>query len=178
MKHIEHKVFTSFKFEEEERWLNEKAAKGEYLTDVGFCRYVFEDGEPGEYIYRLELLDNSPNHQKSREYLRFLEETGVEYVASILNWVYLRKKASDGPFEIYSDISSKIKHLNRIINLVNILIVMQIVVIIPNFILSFRGNPISNIYLINLTAAVLLLIGNRTLKREVYKLEKEKSYRE
>ena len=178
MKHTEYKIFTEFKYEEEEKWINEKALKGENLTDIGFCRYVFEEGKPGEYIYRLEMLEHFPNHYKSREYLRFLEETGVEYVGSILNWVYLRKKASEGPFEIYSDLNSKIKHYKRIINLVNSLILLQVIVSVPNIILSFTGNPINNVYILNLSIAVLLLLGNRSLKEKVNKLEKEKTYRE
>lgn len=178
MKHTEYKVFTEFKYEEEEKWINEKALNGQNLTDIGFCRYVFEDGEPGEYIYRLEMLEHFPNHYKSREYLLFLEETGVEFVGSILNWVYLRKKASEGPFEIYSDLDSKIKHYTRIINLVNWLILLQIIVSIPNIILSFSGNSINNVYMLNLFLAMLFFIGNRSYKKKIKKLEKEKSYRE
>ena len=178
MKHTEYKIFTEFKYEEEEKWINEKAAKGENLTDIGFCRYVFEDGKPGEYIYRLEMLEHFPNHYKSREYLQFLEETGVEFVGSILNWVYLRKKASEGTFEIYSDLDSKIKHYTRIINLVNWLILLQIFVSIPNIMLSFTGNSINNICILNIILAVLLFIGNKSLKQKIKELEKEKSYRE
>lgn len=178
MKHTEYNIFTIFNFEEEEKWVNEKAANGEYLTDVGFCRYVFEDGEPGKYIYRLEMLDEFPSHYKSVKYLRFLEETGIEHVASILKWVYLRKKASDGPFDIYSDIDSKIKHYKRIINFANILIFLQLVVSVPNIICSLMGNYFNNIYLLNLILAILFFIGNKSLKTKVDKLESQKIYRE
>lgn len=178
MKHIEYKIFTEFKYEEEEKWINEKAAKGENLTGIGFCRYVFEDGKPGEYIYRLEMLEHFPSHYKSKEYLDFLEETGVEFVGSILNWVYLRKKASEGQFEIYSDLNSKIKHHSRIVKLINSLILLQLIVTLPNIVLSFTGNPINNIYILNLGIAALLFIGNKSLKQKIEKLEKEKTYRE
>lgn len=179
MKHIEYKIFTIFNFEDEERWLNEKSANGEYLTDVGFCRYVFEDGKPGDYVYRLEMLDEFPNHYKSMEYLRFLEETGVEHIASILKWVYLRKKASDGPFDIYSDIDSKIKHYERIINLANMLMIIQLLISIPNIIAhGLMGNFVNGVYLLNLTIAGILFIANNSLKNKVNKLKKEKIYRE
>lgn len=178
MKHVEYKIFTIFQFEDEERWLNEKSAKGEQLTDVGVCRYVFEDGEPGKYIYRLEMLENFPNHYKSREYLKFLEETGVEHIGSILKWVYLRKKASDGPFDIYSDIDSKIKHYERIINLANLLVLTQLLVSIPNVICTLFGNTFNRVYLINLIVAAIFYIANRSLKDKVNKLKKEKIYRE
>jgi hypothetical protein len=178
VKHIEYKIFTIFNFEEEERWLNEKSANGEHLTDVGFCRYVFKDGEPGEYIYRLEMLDKSPSHYSSVKYLQFLEETGAEHIASILKWVYLRKKASDGPFDIYSDIDSKIKHYERIINLANILIIIQLICSIPNLVLSLTGNYSSNLYFINLILAALLFFANKSLIKKVDKLKKERVYRE
>lgn len=178
MKHTEYKIFTIFNYEEEEKWINEKAAKGEYLTDVGFCRYVFEDGKPGEYIYRLEMLNEFPDHYKSVEYLRFLEDTGVEHVASILKWVYLRKKASDGTFDIYSDLDSKINHYNRIINFANILIFIQVIVSIPNIICSLSGGILNRVCIINLLLATLFYLGNQKLKKKVEKLEKEKSYRE
>ncbi len=178
MKHVEYKIFTIFNHEAEEKWLNEKAAKGEFLTDVGFCRYVFEDDEPGKYVYRLEMLDEFPNHYKSVEYLKFLEETGIEHVASILKWVYLRKKSSEGAFDIYSDIESRIIHYKRIINLANILIFIQLIVGIPNLILNLTLSHGSSIYLINLIIAILFFIGNKSLKEKVSKLEKEKLYRE
>jgi hypothetical protein len=178
VKHVEHKIFTIFEFEEEEKWLNEKSAKGEHLTDVGFCRYVFKDGKPGEYIYRLEMLDKSPSHYSSVKYLQFLEETGVEHIASILKWVYLRKKASDGPFDIYSDIDSKIKHYERIINFANILIIIQLLCVIPIMIFAFTGHYTNNTYLFNLIIAIILFVANRSLKNKVDKLKKEKIYRE
>ena len=178
MKHVEYKIFTIFNHEAEEKWLNEKAAKGEFLTDVGFCRYVFEDDEPGKYVYRLEMLDEFPNHYKSVEYLKFLEETGIEHVASILKWVYLRKKSSEGAFDIYSDIESRIIHYKRIINLANILIFIQLIVGVPSLIFSLTLAHDSSMYLVNLIITILFLIGNKSLKEKVSKLEKEKLYRE
>ena len=44
MKHVVYKVFFLWDFEKEEKWLNEMAAKGLMLTDVGFCRYVLKKG--------------------------------------------------------------------------------------------------------------------------------------
>jgi len=106
-----------FDFENEEKWLNEMSAKGFALMDYTWCRYVFSDCQPGEYIYRLELLENLPNHPVSQKYLRFLEESGVEHIASYMRWVFLRRKASDGAFDIYSDADSRVKHYKRIIML-------------------------------------------------------------
>ena len=101
-------------YEKEEKWLNEMSANGLALTDYSWCRYVFADCRPGEYIYRIDLLKNAPAHPESRKYLSFMEENHIEHVASYMRWVYFRKKASDGAFDIYSDIDSKISHYQRV----------------------------------------------------------------
>jgi len=108
------KVFLVWEFEKEEKWLNEMSAKGLQLHSVGYCRYDFEVGTPGEYVYRLEMLEYTPGHAESVQYIKFLEETGVEYIGSMLRWVYFRKKAETGGFDLYSDIASRIRHVERI----------------------------------------------------------------
>ena len=99
-------------YEKEEAWLNSMAAKGLALTDCSILSYSFEDTLPGEYIIRSTFLDHHSSHPETIRYIRFMEESGAEHVASNLGWAYFRKKAADGPFEIFSDIDSHIK-LNR-----------------------------------------------------------------
>ncbi|MDR3209763.1 MAG: DUF2812 domain-containing protein [Oscillospiraceae bacterium] len=108
------KVF--FDYEKEEKWLNKMAARGLALTDYGFSRYTFEDSAPGEYIYRIELLNNKLTHPESRNYILFMEESGAEVVATWMTWVYFRRKAAAGAFELYSDLDSRIKHYGRMRN--------------------------------------------------------------
>ncbi len=112
MKKIVWKAY--FDFEKEERWLNDMAAKGFALTRYTWCRYEFEETPPGEYIYRIELLKEHARHPESRRYIDFIEETGAECVTSYLRWVYFRKKAALGPFELYSDLESRIGHYRRV----------------------------------------------------------------
>lgn len=113
MKHIVWKAF--YDFEKEEIWLNEMSAKGMALSDYSWCRYVFQETPNSEYSYRVELLEYLPKHAESIAYLRFLEENGVECAAMYWRWVYLRKKTSEGAFELYSDIKSKINYYKRIL---------------------------------------------------------------
>jgi hypothetical protein len=103
-----------FDYEKEEKWLNEMAAKGLAMTSYTFCHYTFEDCIPSEYIYRIELLEHSVNHPESIQYIKFLAENGVEHIDTYFRWVYFRKKATDGNFKIYSDLTSQIKHYQRI----------------------------------------------------------------
>jgi len=112
MKHIVRKPY--WNWEKEEKWLNEMSAQGLALVDYSWCRYVFEEEPPGEYIYRIELLDFFPRNPAGIKYIRFVEETGAEFVSSYMRWVYFRKKAADGPFMLHSDIPSQIAHNKRV----------------------------------------------------------------
>lgn len=101
-------------FESEERFLNEMSKKGWALTQYTWCKYTFEDVPKGKYIFRIELLENPVEHPKSQEYIRFMEETGAKLVSSYNRWVYFRRDAAEGEFDIYSDIDSRLKHYRRI----------------------------------------------------------------
>lgn len=145
------KVF--FSYVSEENWLNKMAAKGYHLVKYTFLRYHFEKGKPGAYEYRLELLENSPDSEESQEYLDFMEDAGIDCVDTHQNWVYFRKKATDEPFEIYTDSPSKQRHLNRIISS---LALVAFVNLFLAFINSFNGNPARSFAIINWIAALVL----------------------
>ena len=110
-------LFWVWEFEKEEKWLAHMAAQGLALVAVGYCRYEFEPCTPGEYAVRLELLEHAPTHPESQQYISFMEETGVEYIGHMMRWAYFRKKTADGPFDLFSDIASRIRHLKRIVSL-------------------------------------------------------------
>lgn len=80
MKHRMDRLFFIWQSAEEEKWLNNMAAKGLALTGVWLFRYEFEDSEPGEWVYRMELLRHTPEHPESRKHIAFMEETGAEMV--------------------------------------------------------------------------------------------------
>lgn len=134
MKFVRHKAF--WNYEKEERWLNEQAANGFALVDYSWCRYVFEESSPGEYIYRIELLQNAATHFESQRYIRFMEESGVEHVASYMRWVYFRRKSAEGAFDIYSDIDSRIQHYRRVFHLWATLAVLELLVGLVNIVLG------------------------------------------
>lgn len=79
-----HKWFWVWDFEKEERWLNGMAQSGWLLDGVGFGTYHFAPCAPGEYAVRLEM------HPYDKEYIRFMQDTGAEYVGRVLQWVYFR----------------------------------------------------------------------------------------
>lgn len=126
MKTTVRKWFWVWDFEKEEQWLNQMADKGLVLVDVGFGKYLFEEDTPGAYSIRLEMLDNAPSHGGSQEYIRFIEETGAEYIGSYLRWIYFKKKKTDGTFALHSDVRSRIKLLNRILALTAVLSIVNL----------------------------------------------------
>ena len=102
------KWFWVWDFEKEEEWLNEMAMSGWVLEGVDWCTYHFVRSDPGEYSVRLEM------HPYDEAYLSFMKETGAEYVGRMMMWIYFRKKTADGPFDLFSDIDSRISHLDKI----------------------------------------------------------------
>ncbi|MCL6602869.1 MAG: DUF2812 domain-containing protein [Paenibacillus sp.] len=188
MKYIKYKVFTIGAYEKEEQWLNEMSAIGMQLTGVGVCRYVFEKGLPGEYIYRLQMLDNIPTHPQSVDYIRFVEDTGAEQVGSLLNWVYFRKKAADGPFDLYSDLDSRLKHYRRIKAVCNAIIPVEFLIGALNiFIINVDGSwELPNIiYRTNMLLGLLciglgiwIIFIGRSVRKKINILKKEITIRE
>jgi hypothetical protein len=134
---VKHKVTKLFvNFEKEEKWLNDMASKGLNLIDYSFGRYLFEEGKPGEYIYRLELLNELPSHAESQAYIKFMEETGVECVATYMRWVFFRKKAEEGAFDLYTDCASRIKHYKRILWLIGVVALCNLFAAVLNVFLG------------------------------------------
>ena len=109
------KWFWFWDLDKEEQWLNEMVVKGLCLSGRGFCRYDFEDCAPGEYQIRTEVLEDHDEQLHVKKYIQFVEETGAEKVAFRLRTVYFRKKTADGPFELYSDLTSRLKYVNRVL---------------------------------------------------------------
>ena len=126
MKQVRYRWFWAWDFDREEEWLNAWAAEGQALVDASGIRYVFEESAPGAYEYRLELLEHTPGNPESVRYLQFLEETGIECVGTFGRWAYLRRRSDGAPFSLFSDIDSKIAHLQRVKTLVLAVLVMQL----------------------------------------------------
>lgn len=181
MLHIVRKPY--WNYEKEEKWLNEMAAKGLGLRKYSWCRYEFEDIPKGEYIYRIIYLKETFNHPESQKYIEFLEETGVEYVSSYMHWVYLRKKAADGPFEVYSDIDSKLTHYRKVNAWWMCMMILELSISLFNiFVYFINGEPgfILNLVcgLLLLLLAVMFFFIGKPIRKNIRKLKKEMDIRE
>jgi len=183
MKHVVRKAY--FNFEKEEEFLNEMSANGLALIDYSWCKYVFEDAPKGEYIYRLELLEHPVKHQQSQDYIRFMEETGAEFVVSYQRWVYFRKKAADGEFHIYTDNDSKVKHYKRIRLLFLFVFAVNFFAGLLNVFLGnlsvTSGRPPINTYVAMVSfsvVALLLVFLIIPINKKITALDKERDIRE
>ena len=176
MKYVVRKAY--WNPEKEESWLNEMAAKGMALTDYSWCRYVFEECNKGEYIYRIELLDNSARHPESISYIKFLEDTGVEFVASYWRWIFLRKKAADGPFDLYSDLDSKIKYYKKIRSFWTAFAVMELTVGFANVALGVIDSLNFYVGILPVLLGFMFLFLRHIFAKKVKNLSREKNIRE
>jgi hypothetical protein len=176
MKKTIHKWFWVWDFEKEEAWLNKMAEQGLHLCGVGLCKYTFEEGAPGEYTIRLEMLEKLPGNIESIQYIRFIEETGAEHIGSFFRWVFFRKKAGGEGFDLFSDIDSRIKHLNRILLLIGILSIINLYNSINNLIVFYTAGFSANKVVSIMCFLVFGLLGygfvRLYLKRRRLKKEK------
>ena len=153
-------------FDKEEEWLNEMAMNGWVLESVGLCTYNFVRCEPGEYSVRLEM------HPYDESYLSFMRETGAEYVGRMMLWIYFRKKTADGPFDLFSDIDSKISHLDRIGKMLTAVGGANLVIGIANTLSPAR------LGWVNLLCATLLMYALGRIQGKKEALEKERRLHE
>lgn len=106
-------------------WLNDMAAKGYAMTGFFAGFYTFEKCEPGEYTYQIDFGDKFGN--VTDDYREFMEETGVEIVQTWGFWVILRKKTTDGPFVLYTDVDSQITHYTKIRNMFKVAAIIELI---------------------------------------------------
>jgi len=181
MKTTKIKLFFVNQHEKEEDWLNSMAANGKAMLNYKFpFFYEFEDCEPNEYMYRIEMLENLPNSSKSREYIDFLEDTGVEMMSTYLRWVYFRKKTKDGSFDLFSDLESKIKHYWRICRFLLPFLILDLYLGCSNLFRTVADGDTFHYFSSGLILCISLVfvLLEITLLRKIGKLKKENRIRE
>lgn len=176
MKKVKYRFYVDH--EKEEQWVNEMSREGWHLERFIVFRYSFVKGKPGAYIYRNELLNGLTSSEKN-DYLDFLKGSGIEVVHKFGGWAYLRKKASDGTFEIYTDTASKISYYNRILNLFTILLLCNLVMGIFNLNISdsasYTGAISSTMGVISIAVAILIAFPTIKVYRRKNILKKQQN---
>lgn len=158
----------------EEDWLKKMCLNGWAFKKFFLGFYTFEKCEPGEFNYQIDLLDNWKGEKN--DYSSFMEDTGVEVIDQWWRWVYLRKRASDGPFEMYTDIDSKIAQYNKIKNFFKVALVIEIICFFMELMATIStGSPLFAIFTVLLAVislAILKIVWKCNWKIEQYKREK------
>lgn len=169
------KWFWAWEFDQEEKWLNDMAAKGKALVSARYLTYEFEDSEPGEYAIRLEMLENLPSSVEGQQYIEFVESTGAEYVGKVMKWVYFRKKRELGEFELHGDNATRLKHVKGIQRLLTPLLALNTGVGLYNLCIGMAWNSALNIACgcASAVVTVLICLGLAKLNEKKQQLEKE-----
>ena len=107
--------FTIADVEREEKWLNEMAAAGWLLEKWnGNFRYTFRRGERGAWLYKIDMIDDEERGLDGETYINFLNECGIEVAYRYKKWLFLRKRAVDGPFDTANDLYSRLRITNKV----------------------------------------------------------------
>lgn len=146
--------------DEEEQWINSMARAGWDFVRVNWCsRYIFKRGIPGQYIYKIDLPENLPHGLGKEEYYNFLTECGIRIVHEKKEWMYLQKRATDGPFNREGDMFAKLKSANKsysyairtLCTLLKIICAILIVVLLAQMVTT---NPSVSNFLMGITMGI------------------------
>ncbi len=113
-----------FDKDKETEWLNRMAEEG-YAMDGFFAGfYSFSPCEKGEWQYQIDIGNGF--FSVNKEYSEFMNEMGIEVVQGWGPWVLLRRKAEDTPFELYSDVDSRIEQYKKILILFKVVTALEL----------------------------------------------------
>ena len=146
---VKRKWFWAWQDDKEEEWLSEMSKQGYHLLTPGFfSRYEFKQGEPRNYVYRLDFMTGKKDQIEA--YLQIFADAGWEYLGEFGSWQYFRIMAEgDHQPEIYTDAASKIKKYERILVL---LVILQ-----PTYLLLLNVNNVLYDESVWLTVGLLIL---------------------
>ena len=68
------------------------------------------------------MLDSSPDFES------FMEELEAQSVGHCFSWGYFLRSAQLGPFDMFSDVDSRISHLNKIGQMVRLLCLANLLI--------------------------------------------------
>lgn len=172
-----YKLIFPWNYEKEEKWLNQMSDQGYCLRAVKWFRYEFDECEPGRYYYRQDFQTFSmPDDKKGsqQDYVNFMEGTGAKLVCNYSNWLYVKKRKSEGEFQIYSDHSSRIQYINRLLFALGFIGGLNLLLgLSPIFTSLYRPVLLPWILYLNVGVGLLLLYGCYKLYKEKKRLKKE-----
>ena len=152
------RFYTVADYEKEEAFLNEMSRAGWNLTAVGFCRYIFRRGTPGEYLYKIDMVERTESDEVKESYFNFLTDCGIRVVGEFKDWIYLQKRAADGPFDTKNDTYAKLRQVNKVYSfsirtVCNLLRIFAIIIILLSLVQSMASG---NVWLYDMCGGIVL----------------------
>lgn len=154
-----------FDKDKETEWLNKLANEGYALKSFFAGFYTFESCTPGEYTYQVDFGEKF--FAITDNYREFMEETGVEIVQPWGYWIFLRKKAAEGPFELYTDVDSQITHYTKIRNMFKVVAIIEIICFIVEIYCYYQlppGERLANLIFIIIVGLMTFAIMKAAFK--------------
>lgn len=145
-----------FDKDKETIWLNQMAEEGYAMTGFFAGFYRFEKCEPGKYVYQIDFGEKF--FAVTNNYREFMEETGVEIVQTWGFWIILRKLASEGEFQLYTDVDSSIEHYTKIRTMFKVGTVLELICFFMELVCAMEGNKwaVAFMFLIAVLTIVLM----------------------
>ena len=102
-----------------------------------------------------------------------MEETGAKYLSNVMSWVYFSKKSESTNFELYSNNSSKISYIEKVLILIKTVFNVNILLGIINIVFSIISPFSMNIFigLINLFIAIISIKGYQKINSKKKSLQ-------
>ena len=155
------RFYTVADYEKEEAFLNEMSRAGWNLTAVGFFRYIFRRGTPGEYLYKIDMVERTESDEVKESYFNFLTDCGIRVVGEFKDWIYLQKRAADGPFDTKNDTYAKLRQVNKVYSfsirtVCNMMRIFAIIIILCGFLNKLAAG---NMWLSDFSEGLMLGIG-------------------
>ncbi len=129
-----------FDKDEETKWLNEKADEGLALTGFFAGFYTFEETEKGKWRYQVDFGEKFGT--VTEDYREFMNEAGIEIVQCWGYWIILRKLASEGEFQLYTDVESSIEHYTKILTMFKVVTIIEIICLFVEIFAALNGTAI------------------------------------
>lgn len=169
---VKNRIF--FDIEKENEWLNQMASKGFRFIGKSWYTYKFEKCECNAYAYQVEKRSTFKG-KENKEYSDFLSELGIKLATEQWGWYYFEKHNDGKPFEIYTDIPSKVKYYTRMFPVLMLIGMINVSIINSHlaeptgpWILNISVSYVSNIVCLLAVVAAAINYGRRilSLKRQ------------
>jgi len=146
-------------------WLNQLSKKGCAMTGFFAGFWHFDACTPGEYEYQIDLSDRL--FGVSNDYLELMNEMNIEYLGTFGFWIFLRRKKSDEPFTLYSDVESKLAHYQKIRRLFKIAVIIELLCFFLESLAAAGGTRFAYYFLPVFLIIILAMMRTLTRTNEI-----------